>query len=54
MIIEITKIAEITVISEIEKIVSESLTSVSSDNKRRRVILIFVSDKRYSERRTSK
>ena len=57
MTAEITEIAEIAktvMISMMKKTVPESLTSVSSDNKRRRVALTSVSDKRHSERRTSK
>ena len=54
MIAEIAEVAEITVILEVEKAVSESLTSILSDNKRRRVTLTSVSDKRRSGRRTSK
>ena len=57
MTTEITKIAKIAktaTIPAIKKIVSESLTSVSSDNKRRRVTLTSVGDKRRSRRRTFK
>ena len=57
MTAEVAEIAEITktaVVSAVKKIVSESLTSVFSGTKRRRVTLTSVGDKRYLRRRTSK